>query len=124
MALIAAQGGCIVDGSFVECERRRLTKEENEQLKNGEIPESISSNPHVASQTDLDAEWTKKNDETYFGYKTHDLIDEEHKLIRDYEVKVRADGETPASASRFGGVKRRKQVENHENSLETRLSCD
>ena len=82
----AAKGGLIVDGTFVECERRRLTKEENEQLKNGEVPETITSNPHVASQTDLDAEWTKKNNETYFGYKDHDLIDEGWKLIRDYEV--------------------------------------
>jgi transposase len=54
----AAKGGYIVDGTFVEVPRRRLTKEENEQLKTGEVPESITSNPHVEAQTDLDAEWT------------------------------------------------------------------
>lgn len=82
----AAKGGYIVDGTFVDVPRRRLSKEENEQLKGGEIPESVSSNPHVLSQTDLDAEWTKKRNETHFGYKDHVLTDEEHKLIRDYDV--------------------------------------
>jgi IS5 family transposase len=66
--------------------RRRLAREENEQLKSGEVPESITSNPHIAAQTDLDAEWTKKGNETHFGYKDHDLVDEGHKLIRDYDV--------------------------------------
>jgi len=82
----AAKGGYIVDGTFVEVPRRRLSKEENEQLKAGEIPETITSNPHVAAQTDLDAEWTKKGDEVHFGYKDHDLVDEGYKLKRDYDV--------------------------------------
>jgi len=62
-----AKSGLIVDGTFVEVPRRRLSKEENEQLKSGEIPETIASNPNVAAQTDLDAEWTKKGNETHFG---------------------------------------------------------
>jgi IS5 family transposase len=81
-----AKSGLIVDGTFVEVPRRRLTKEENEQLKAGEIPETIASNPHVAAQTDLDAEWTKKGDETHFGFKDHVAADEEYKLIRGYGV--------------------------------------
>jgi len=82
----AAKGGYIVDGTFVEVPRRRLSKEENEQLKAGEIPETVTANPHVAAQTDLEAEWAKKGDETHFGYKNHDLVDEGHKLVRDYDV--------------------------------------
>jgi IS5 family transposase len=81
-----AKSGLIIDGTFAEVPRRRLSKEENEQLKAGEIPETISSNPHVASQTDVEAKWAKKGDVDYFGYKDHALSDEEYKLLRDYGV--------------------------------------
>jgi IS5 family transposase len=80
------KSGLIVDGSFVEVPKQRNTKEENEQIKNGEIPESFSTNPHVLAQKDCDARWAKKGDETHFGYKDHDLVDEEYKFIRDYAV--------------------------------------
>jgi IS5 family transposase len=82
----AVKSGLIVDGSFVEVPKQRNTKAENEQIKKGEIPETFSANPHVLSQKDTDARWTKKNDVSYFGYKDHDLIDEEYKFVRDYDV--------------------------------------
>jgi IS5 family transposase len=82
----AVKSGMIVDGSFVEVPKQRNTKEENEQIKKGEIPESFSANPNVLAQKDCDARWTKKNDVSYFGYKNHDLIDDEHKFVRDYDV--------------------------------------
>lgn len=82
----AAKGGYMVDGSFVEVPKQRNTKEENEQIKAGEVPETLSSNPHVLAQKDVDARWTKKNDVSYFGYKDHVLSDTGHKLIRDYDV--------------------------------------
>lgn len=82
----SAKSGSIVDGTFVEVPRQRNNKEENAQIKNGEIPPSISSNPNVAAQKDTDAEWAKKGQETYFGYKNHPNIDEEHKFIRGYGV--------------------------------------
>jgi len=81
-----AKSGLIVDGTFVEVPRRRLTKEENEQIKAGKIPETITANPHVAAQTDLDAEWAKKGGETHFGYKDHVAGDDEYKFVRDYDV--------------------------------------
>jgi IS5 family transposase len=80
------KSGYIVDGSFVEVPKQHNTKEENEQIKKNEIPETLSANPHVLAQKDTDARWTKKNDVSYFGYKNHALIDEEHKFIRDYAV--------------------------------------
>ena len=83
---LKAKSGLIVDGTFVEVPRQRNSKEENEQIKNGEIPETISANPNVFAQKDTDARWTKKNEIPYFGYKNHDLVDDEHKLIRDYDV--------------------------------------
>ena len=81
-----AKSGLIVDGTFVEVPRQRNSKEENAQIKVGEVPERIVSNPHVLAQKDLEAEWAKKGDETHFGYKDHVAIDEEFKLIRGYGV--------------------------------------
>ena len=37
-------------------------------------------------QKDTDARWTKKNQETHFGYKNHVNADAQHKLIRAYAV--------------------------------------
>ena len=80
------KSGLIVDGSFVEVPKQRNTKDENEQIKKGEIPETLSKNPNVLSQKDCDARWAKKGEETHFGYKDHDLVDEEYKFVRDYAV--------------------------------------
>ncbi|MDR0378384.1 MAG: IS5 family transposase [Candidatus Accumulibacter sp.] len=85
-----AQGGHIVDGSFVEVPKQRNTREENEQIKEGKVPESFEGKPHVKAQKDCDARWTKKNRALYYGYKNHVKTDVKHKLIRDYAV-------TPAS---------------------------
>ena len=43
-------------------------------------------NAHVKAQKDTDARWTKKNQETHFGYKSHVSVDNQHKLIRNYQV--------------------------------------
>jgi IS5 family transposase len=81
-----AKSGLIVDGSFVEVPKQRNTKEENEHIKAGDVPERIADNPHVLAQKDLDAEWTKKGNETFFGYKNHALTDDAFKFVRDYDV--------------------------------------
>ena len=81
-----AKSGTIVDSSLVEVPKQRHTEEENEQIKSGEIPESLSSNPHVLAQKDTDARWTQKSGVSYFGYKDHVFADEEYKFIRDYAV--------------------------------------
>ena len=82
----SAKKGQIVDASFVDVPKQRNTREENEQIKNGEIPKRFLENPNVAAQKDLDARWTKKNDEVHYGYKDHAVIDRQNKLIRNYEV--------------------------------------
>lgn len=81
-----ARKGQIVDASFVDVPKQRNTKEENAQIKSDEIPERFEENINVGAQKDTDARWTKKNQETHFGYKDHVVIDNEHKLIRNYEV--------------------------------------
>jgi transposase len=60
--------GKIIDASFVEVPRQRNSREENKQIKSGEIPARFEENPHVKSQKDTDARWTKKNNVSFFGY--------------------------------------------------------
>jgi len=78
--------GKLVDASFHEAPRQRNTREENAQVKQGEVPDNWKENPHKLSHKDIDADWVKKNNETFYGYKNHIKADERSKLIDDYAV--------------------------------------
>jgi IS5 family transposase len=78
--------GKIVDASFVEVPRQRNRKEENEQINAGEGSELWKDHPHKKSQKDVDARWTQKGGQKYFGYKDHAKIDAKSKLIDTYKV--------------------------------------
>ena len=41
---------------------------------------------HKLAQKDTDARWTKKNNETHYGYKNHAKVDVDSKIITDYSV--------------------------------------
>ena len=73
--------GKIIDASFFEVPRQHNSREENTQIKPGEIPESFTDNPHKLAQKDTDARLTKKNKISYFGYKNHVKEDAKSKLI-------------------------------------------
>jgi IS5 family transposase len=81
---ITANSGSIVDASFVDKPRQRNTKEENDSIKEGEIPEDWQKPENEAKlrQKDTDARWTKKNNETHYGYKNHVKVDQKTKLIK------------------------------------------
>lgn len=81
-----ARKGQIVDASFVDVPRQRNNRDENEEIKAGKTPKKFTENANVGRQKDTQARWTKKNDETHFGYKNHVTVDNAHKLIRNYEV--------------------------------------
>jgi IS5 family transposase len=81
-----AKGGQIVDATLIPVPKQRNTKEENQQLAQGEIPDTWQQKPHRLSQKDIDARWTKKNGQSHFGYKNHISIDVEYGFIRCYEV--------------------------------------
>lgn len=81
-----ARKGQIVDASFVNAPKQRNSREENAQIKEGKTPERFGANPNVKRQKDTDARWTKKNGESHYGYKNHISVDNQHKLIRGYEV--------------------------------------
>ncbi|MDR2971352.1 MAG: IS5 family transposase [Bacteroidales bacterium] len=78
--------GKIIDASFVEVPRQRNSRDENAQIKEDEIPETFTVNPHKLSQKDTDARWTKKHDVNYYGYKNHVKQDAKSKLIIKYLV--------------------------------------
>lgn len=80
--------GTIVDATFVEAPRQRNSKEEREEIKSGNVPEAWKKpeNIHKLHQKDVDATWTRKGNQTYYGYKDHVKADAESKLITDYAV--------------------------------------
>ncbi len=81
-----ARAGSIVDASIVEVPVQRNSREDNKQLKQGQIPRSFTDNPNKMRQKDTDARWLKKHNRSCFGYKNHVNVDVRHKLIRKYEV--------------------------------------
>lgn len=83
---IFAKTGQIVDASFVEVPRQRNSRDENDQLKKGQTPESWKARPNKLRQKDRDARWTKKNKMNFYGYKNHIKVDEGTKLISTYMV--------------------------------------
>lgn len=91
--------GSIVDASFMEAPKRKNTKEQREKLKSGEIPEewADTEHPQKLMQRDTDATWTKKGNESHFGYKDNVKIDAESKIIVDFAV-------TTASTSDIKGA--------------------
>jgi IS5 family transposase len=78
--------GKIVDASFIEVPKQRNKRDENTQIKKGEIPDDFEKNPNKKAQKDTDARWTQKNNENFFGYKNHIKIDSKSKIITKYEV--------------------------------------
>lgn len=78
--------GQIIDATFVQVPRQRNTQEENELVKAGKTPEEWKKTPNKLRQKDVDARWTKKNKEKFYGYKNHVNVDSKTKLIQEYDV--------------------------------------
>ena len=81
-----ARAGQMIDATFVEVPRQRNSREENAGIKAGAPPEAWKQQPTKRRQKDMDARWTKKNNETHYGYKNHINADEAHKLVQSYAV--------------------------------------
>src|SRR6266481_7184078 len=64
-----ARGGQIIDATIVSVPKQRNTKEENEAIKAGKTPEGWEKQPAKNAQKDTDARWTKRNNESFYGYK-------------------------------------------------------
>jgi IS5 family transposase len=78
--------GKIIDASFVEAPRQRNGRDKNKQIKEGKGDGLWNGRPNKKRQKDIDARWTKKNFENYYGYKNHAKVDAKSKLIDSYLV--------------------------------------
>ena len=85
---IVTRSGSIVDATFVDVPRQRNTKEENEAIKNGNMPEEWEKeeNQNKKAQKDVDARWAVKNKEKHYGYKNHIKADKKSKIITKYRA--------------------------------------
>jgi IS5 family transposase len=81
-----AKDGQILDATLVPVPKQRNGKAENQQIKDGQVPEEWSQQPHKRAQKDVDARWTKKHNVSHFGYKDHISIDSGFGFIRRYAV--------------------------------------
>ena len=85
MGMIARKGQ-MIDASFVEVPRQRNSREENGVIQRGERPDNWEQEPAKARQKDMDARWTRKHGQRYFGYKNHVKVDSKSKLITSFAV--------------------------------------
>lgn len=61
----------IIDSSFNEAPKQRNTREENKTIKAGNGDTLWNDNKHKKCHKDIDARWTKKRGDTFYGYKAH-----------------------------------------------------
>jgi IS5 family transposase len=83
---LQARGGQIIDATLVPVPKQRNTREENEEIKAGRMPQGWEEKPNRLCQKDLDARWVQKNGINYYGYKNSICIDVDHGFIRRYVV--------------------------------------
>ena len=95
--------GSIVDASFIEAPKRKNTKEQREMLKEGIVPDewADAKHPQKIMQRDTDATWTKKGNESHFGYKDHVKIDKDSKLITGYAVTTASTNDAKGAEGLF-----------------------
>lgn len=78
--------GKMIDASFTVAPRQRNTREENKKIKEGKGNDLWNDKPNKKKHKDTDARWTKKNGETFYGYKNHAKVDTKSKFIDKYKV--------------------------------------
>lgn len=78
--------GQLVDASFTIAPRQRNSRDENKKIKEGKGDELWNDNPNKKKHKDIDARWTKKNGERFYGYKNHAKVDNKGKFIKKYLV--------------------------------------
>jgi len=78
--------GKLIDASFTIAPRQRNTKEENDKIKKGDGADLWNEKPNKKRHKDIDARWTKKNGEKFYGYKNHAKVDSKSKFINTFIV--------------------------------------
>jgi len=85
---VVKREGSLVDATFVDVPKQHNSRDENKKIKSGEVPEEWQTpeNVNKLEQKDTDARWTKKGNETHYGYKDHVKVDKKSKIITDFTV--------------------------------------
>lgn len=83
---IIVHAGKLVDASIVEVPIQRNSRDENKQIKEGNIPEGWQEDENKLRQKDMDAQWVTHNGTDYYGYKDHIKADEKTLLITGFQV--------------------------------------
>ena len=91
-----ARKGQMVDATFGEVPRQRNSREDNATIKAGAVPAGWRDQPEKACQKEVDARWTRKNDQRHYGCKNQVKVDSRShsalsswpkgKLIEDFTV--------------------------------------
>ncbi|HFD05306.1 MAG TPA: IS5 family transposase [Firmicutes bacterium] len=91
--------GQLVDASFVIAPRQRNTRKENKAIKDGNGSDLWNDEPKKKKHKDIDARWTKKNNEVFYGFKDHAKVDKVSKIIVKYAVTDASVHDSQALAS-------------------------
>lgn len=83
---IIVHAGKLVDASIVEVPIQRNSRDENKQIKEGNIPEGWQEDENKLRQKDMDAQWVTHNGTDYYGYKDPIKADEKTLLITGFQV--------------------------------------
>ncbi|KAA6344882.1 hypothetical protein EZS27_007528 [termite gut metagenome] len=78
--------GKIIDAGFTVASLQRNIREENKQIRAGHGDELWKDKPSRKRRKDMDARWTKKNGERFYGYKDHAKADARSKLVETHVV--------------------------------------
>lgn len=78
--------GLILDPRMVAAPCQRNGRKENATIKEGETPEDWKDKHAKLQQRDVEARWTKKHGNTYYGHMNHICADNVHKLVHHFEV--------------------------------------
>lgn len=105
-----AECGSILDASIVEAPRQRNSRESNQRIKEGKTPEHWKDQPNKSRQKDVDARWTKKHNETYYGYKNHINVDTKNKMVRKFTVTSASEADTHSFAALLNDQSEDKRV--------------
>ncbi len=79
---VSMKSGQIIDATFVPVPIQRNSRTDNAAIKQGDTPSEWTDKQ--AGHKDVDARWTKKNNQRHYGYKGHINIDVHTKLITQW----------------------------------------
>lgn len=99
-----------IDSSFMEAPKQRNSREENKIIKQGNGNQLWSDKPHKKRHKDIDARWTKKRQQSHYGYKLHTTVCLLSKFITDIYVTSANVHDAPAAEKLIKNLTLREDV--------------